>query len=492
MLFLSIMNRPIRNKLRTLLSCVLLLSVSCGKNEPIINQVINSTISDPKTTPWLGFGYNQHPIDRNNAGEDLDVWGDAHWNLTTERIKHIKPSLVRIVLYRAWFNPTGVIGDYNWDSPKMNSLFKVLDYYKSNEIPVMTGLWSSKITGTDNDIFYTSKGANSFQQLQVDLFGFLYSIKGYTNIKWYTPTNEPKGTGMEFLKWSTMLKNTFDGFSNAALPSTIFCGADSWDEWTSSAASYNKNELSGYDHHYYLNSGSTELISGGVELKFANEVSSIQNIDNTNKPVFLSEVGFMSTTTDGGIDYWFTKNPVASINPTTTKYGLLAFDYGIQVARSGESGALAWSLDGYDYGKDPGMWNIAGNNGGIKLRPWYYSWSLLCQYFPAKGIVYPIHFQSSSIRGVAIEQRIQDKSHWTFAFINWGDTEIETKMSVPNFKGGDFSKIQLSAISSGDGTSLSLPKERITIASLSDGFLLKIPPSGGILITSMDNSPISK
>jgi hypothetical protein len=98
-------------------------------------------------------------------------------------------------------------------------------------------------------------------------------------------------------------------------------------------------------------------------------------------------------------------------------------DYGIQVARSGESGALAWSLDGYDYGKDPGMWNIAGNNGGIKLRPWYYSWSLLCRYFPAGGTIYPINFNSNLARGVAIEKKVLDQSHWTFAFVNWGERE---------------------------------------------------------------------
>ena len=229
-----------------------------------------------------------------------------------------------------------------------------------------------------------------------------------------------------------------------------------------------------------------------MEQYFRNEVSKIRDIDNTNKPVFLSEAGFMSTTDSGGLDYWFTHNPIPTINPTTSQYALLAFDYGIQVARSGESGALAWSLDGYDYGKDPGMWDIAGNNGGIKLRPWYYTWSLLCRYFPAGGIIYPVNFTSSSVRGVALEQRIQVKSHWSLAFVNWSELEVETKISIPFFKGGDFSKINISVNSSGDGTSLSLPKENITITSLNNGFLLKIPPSGGVFITSMDNLPISK
>ncbi len=157
------------------------------------------------------------------------------------------------------------------------------------------------------------------------------------------------------------MRNTYQGFLAANLPITKFTGADSWEEWTSFAATYNNKELSAYDHHYYLNSGINQVIYGDLEEQFKIEVGNIRRIDMGNKPVFLSEVGF---TTTSELDYWFVLNPIPSLTPKTFTYGLLALDYGIQVARSGESGALAWSLDGYDYGKDPGMWNIAGNNGG--------------------------------------------------------------------------------------------------------------------------------
>jgi hypothetical protein len=481
----------LKNSQYPIIIALYLLFVSCNVDETGINQTLESTISNPITTSWLGFGYNQDPLDRDEKGHNIGTWDNGRWNLTKERIDYIKPSFVRIVLYRHWFNPSGVIGEYDWNSPKMLSLYQVLDYYKEKNIPVMTGLWQSTLDFNDNVPFYTSEGSDSFQKLQVDMFQQLFKIKGYQNMRWYTPTNEPKGMGMDFQKWSQMMKNTYNGFSAADLPLNIFCGADSWDEWTSNAAIFNKNELSGYDHHYYLNSGLNQLIFGGLEEQFRDQVASIKKIDNSGKPVFLSEAGFTSTSE---LDYWYVLNPIPTLNPTSTKYGLLALDYGIQVARSGESGALAWSLDGYDYGKDPGMWNIAGYNGGIKLRPWYYSWSTLCRYFPAGGIVYAIEFNipSFKVRGVAMEQRIEDKSHWTFAFVNWGETEISTNFSIPNFKGGDFVEFQFSASSSGDGISLSLPKQGVTINSLKDGFLIKIPASGGLIITSMENMPIAK
>jgi hypothetical protein len=465
---------------------LLLVLVSCQKaNVSGVGETLHSTVSNPLTTPWIGFGYNQDPLDHTKDGQNTGVWNNAHWNVTMERMNYLKPSLVRIVLYRYWFNPSGVVGNYDWDSPYMLSVYQVLDYYKAKNIPVMTGLWQSTLDHNDHVPFYTTQGDSSFQQLQVDLFQHLYNVKGYHNIRWYTPTNEPKGMGMDFQTWSVMMINTYNGFSAANLPLSLFCGADSWDDWTALAAQLNQHELSGYDHHYYLNSGIDQLISGSLALQFENEVATIHQIDPTNKPVFLSEAGFMASSS---IDYWFAQNPIPTINPTTTTYGLLALDYGIQVACSGESGALAWSLDGYDYGKDPGMWNIAGNNGGIQLRPWYYAWSLLCRYFPAGGVIYPIRFASSSVRGVALKQTVADKSYWSFAFVNWGTAEVQTIFSIPNVKGGDFTQFILSASSSGDGTSLSLPKENVTIQSFNDGVLIKIPASGGLIMTSMESA----
>lgn len=449
----------------------------------------NVSLSPAIETTWLGFGYNQDPLDRNRAGHDVGDWDPAHWNITKERISYIKPSFVRIVLYRHWFNPSGVVGEYEWNSPSMRSLYQVMDFYKEKNIPVMTGLWQSTLDHQDNVPFYTSEGKGSFQQLQTDMFRQLYETKGYQNIAWYTPTNEPKGMGMDFQKWSLMMRNTYQGFVYQKLPLTKFTGADSWEEWTSSAATYNNKELSAYDHHYYLNTGIDQLINGEVEELLQKEVSNIRKIDPSNKPVFLSEVGF---TTTAELDYWYVLNPIPTLNPTTTAYGLLAFDYGVQVARSGESGALAWSLDGYDYGKDPGMWNIAGTNGGITLRPWYYTWSLMCRYFPSGSTIYPINLSSRLIRGVAMKKSENNAAHWSFAFVNWDQNEIEINLKVPGFKGGDFTQILLSELSSGDGTSLSLPKVTKRINSLEEGFTIKIPAHGGIFMTSMDNSPITR
>jgi hypothetical protein len=91
-----------------------------------------------------------------------------------------------------------------------------------------------------------------------------------------------------------------------------------------------------------------------------------------------------------------------------------------------------------------------------------------------------------------MEKTMVNKSHWSFAFVNWEEKEVEFQLKVSGIKGGDFTKFQFSELFSGDGTSLSLPKENQTIASLNDGFTIRIPAKGGVLITSMEKSPIDK
>lgn len=69
---------------------------------------------------------------------------------------------------------------------------------------------------------------------------------------------------------------------------------------------------------------------------------------------------------------------------------------------------------------------------------------------------------------------------------------MEVQIKVPLFKGGNFAKFQFTEFSSGDGTSLSLPIEKLNIKSLEEAFTIKIPAKGGLILTSMGYGPISK
>ena len=443
-------------------------------------------------TPWLGFGYNQYPLDRNTAG-DLDTWDRSDWSLTRERTNFIRPSVVRIVAYRDWFNPSGTVGDYDWDSAKMKSFYKVLNYYRSKGIPVMTGLWHSNLNGTDDPAFYVSADdPASFQQLQKDFFGHLVRTKGYSNLRFYTPTNEPEGEGISFSQWSTAIQNTFFGFQDSRLPTSVLTGADSWGSWTPWAAQWNSSDLSNYDYHYYLNSGSQEVTGGSLQTNLSNILTSIKGHDASPKPILISECGFTSSS-DGAVDYWYKLNPVPALNPTTPLYGLYALDYGIQAANSGASSAMAWSLDGFDYGKDSGMWQITGIDGGTALRPWYYTWSLLCRYFRDGGTVFPVASSQSGLHGVGVEQKAYgNKANWSIAMVNQTGTDMAVNLNANGWGGGTFSLFTYTTSNYGDGISLSLPATDFWVAEMQSGFTVTVPANGGIVLTSIDHEPIPR
>lgn len=478
--------------------CIIIISlffVRCTTNNQgeSINKVspgeANAKLLGPITTPWLGFGYNQHPIDRKASGADAPSWTPVNWDLTVARMDALKPSFVRVVAYVDWFNPSGDVKTYNWDSNKMLQFYKVMDYYKSKGIPVMTGFWHSNLYGQDNPKFYVSTGPASFQQLQVDFMNHLLKVKQYNNIKWYTPTNEPIAvSGLGFDKWSLAIKNIHAAFKSNNLPTDIIVGADSSREWTPSAALSNNNELMGYDFHYYTGNTGQDVISGSLQNTLKDIYLSVKANDPTNKPVIISESGFTNT-----IDYWYNEKIIPEITPSTPLYGLLAIDYAIQAANTGISGSLAWCLDGYDYNKDSGMWQISGQFGGIKLRPWYYTWSLMSRYFQAGGIVYPIDNLKSGMRGTAFKQNVEGgKSNWSIALVNYNGKNINVNLNIPGWAGGTFSRFAYSIENPGDGVSLSLPSQEVTFASLQNGFTIVVPANGAVVLTSIGHKAISQ
>jgi hypothetical protein len=437
-------------------------------------------------TPWLGFGYNQYPLDRTSSGEPAVNWEKNHWSMTKERMDAIKPALVRIVAYRDWFNPSGIVGNYDWNSKEMKQLYQVLDYYQSHGITVMTGLWHAGLGGKDDPDFYVTSGEHdSFQQLQEDFLTHLIKKDGYRNIKWYTPTNEPKGVGLPFSAWSSAIHNTYEGLAKTGLPKQILLGADSWGDWTHLAAQKNRRDLHGYDQHYYLNYGVPEVTDRKLQDTFKNILNSVRRYDPSNKPVLLTESGFASAD-DGSADYWFKHNPVTLVNPTTPDYGLYAFDYAVQVAASGLSGSLAWALDGFDGGKDPGMWQLSEQNGGLTLRPWFYSWSLMCRFFPSGGKIYPINSSYGQLHGILYKKITGNyTTGCSLALVNESNVSICVRMNTSGMPKAGYAIYTYTMSNHGDGVSLSLPAVNTSILPSQKKLNVIVPAGGAVVLTSM-------
>ena len=454
----------------------------------ILSAQTLSTVQQELSTPWVGFGYNQWGYARQSDGVTYKAWDNELWNTTEQRILAINPGLVRLPLVREWFNSDDngnvlPIGTYNWNSKYMQSYFKTMDLYKANNINVMSGLWGAGDNETES--FWTS---TDFANLQADLIDYLINVKGYKNIKYYTPINEPRGYYPSYSVWSMVITNLHNILIQRGLPSNILIGADSWDTWVWLPAKENKAQLIAYDFHNYLNDTPDDtynaLYSRSLEEMLRNQVNLIADQDNTNKPVLLSEMAPI------GVPFidWPVADAPAHCRVETYEYGLGWWDYGVQILRSGIATGLAWGLDGFGQNKNAGMWNNAGTYGGMTLRPWYYTWQLMCRYFPADAKVLKMS-EMDGKKDLRIAGARIGVNDYSFVVVNRRNS-AESKLQTVTFKATGQNKTfyvyTYSRQYYGNGIELSLPYIVKTTNSLeNDGITIDVPLESGVLITTL-------
>lgn len=452
-------------------------------------QAFESTIEEELSTPWEGFGYNQWGFARESDGNTFKPWDDELWATTSERILAIRPSLVRLPVIRDWFNKDDAgnklpIGTYNWDSKYMQAYFKIMDLYKEHDIKVMSGFWGVAYNGEDQKEFYTT---DECAQLQADLIEYLFRTKGYDKIiTSYAPTNEPLGLGIPFEEWSTMIEKLHAELERRGLPTNFLSGADSWSDWIWKPAQYNADELSAYDFHNYLNDTPddthNQLYNRIIETTFANNLANILQYDNSNKPVHVSEMAPI------GVPFidWPVADAPAHCRIDTYEYALGFWDYGIQLARSGMASGLAWALDGLEQNKNAGMWNNAGTYGGMTLRPWYYTWQLMCRYFPRGAQI----LKMSELEGrkdIRILGARIGTDDYSFVVVNRRmDAQSQTQSITFQVECDKPVYIyRFNRNNCGDGAALSLPYE-VAATTLSGGITIEVPLEEGVFVTTLE------
>lgn len=454
-------------------------------------HAFESVIAEELTTPWEGFGYNQWGFARESDGNTFKPWDDDLWKTTSERILAIRPSLVRLPVIRDWFNKDNEgnnlpIGTYNWDSKYMQAYFKIMDLYKEHDIKVMGGFWHVTYNGEDEkekDFYSTDDCA----RLQADLIEYLFRTKGYDRIiTSYAPTNEPLGIGIPYDDWSTMIKKLHAELERRGLPTGFLSGADSWSDWIWKPAQYNAAELSAYDFHNYLNDTPddtyNQLYNRTIETTFANNIANIYKYDNTNKPIHVSEMAPI------GVSFidWPIADAPAHCRIDTYEYALGFWDYGIQLARSGMASGLAWALDGLEQNKNAGMWNNAGTYGGMTLRPWYYTWQLMCRYFPRGAQILKMT-ELEGRKDIRILGARIDDGDYSFVVINRRmDAQSQTRQVTFRIECDKPVYIyRFNRSNCGDGAALSLPYE-VAAQNLSTGITVDVPLEEGVFITTLE------
>jgi hypothetical protein len=142
-------------------------------------------------------------------------------------------------------------------------------------------------------------------------------------------------------------------------------------------------------------------------------------------PILLGETGMKAATDgDGNKTYDFALD---------TEQAVRMADLAVQEARAGVDGAAAWCLDGYSSKVYCGMWGRGTDDPSTPsahstaLRPWFYTWSLLCRYLPTGSTIHA-PAQPSDVRVLAAE--LPDGG-WTFVLVNRGTSSQTVSVTEP-------------------------------------------------------------
>lgn len=347
---------------------------------------------------FLGFGMEwEYEGDHPENNVENPVWTNR-WQEMTQRVDFLRPSILRVMhdarmytrLEQGRFEP-------DYESPRMRALYRVLDYAKAREIPVVFGEWwlhktyRERLSGVDDPRWS--------EELIVPFLVYLRERRGYANIAYFNLMNEPAGLPVEFEAWRRAVIALHAALKRRGLAEKVrIVGSDGpgdWCQWIGKIArdAELRDCIGAYEYHLYAHlrtdKWSVSLLDGLLgpgELSSRRQEVNTHDPSGTRKPFFMGEAGIE----DGAFRDQQT-------NRYNFVYGVWMADYAVQSMNAGQAGLIGWDMDDAmhtwgSYGprglKGWGLWNsLAGCEGypenDFDLRPWFYTWSLLCRSFPA-------------------------------------------------------------------------------------------------------------
>lgn len=395
-----------------------------------------------------------------DAYPEAESWGaavsDEDWNKLYERLDYMQPQYVRCMINSPfrYFNPE--TGEYEKER-NIGPLKRVLQYCQDNNITVLFGEFNPPTWEMKNDQRWIEMAANYLNYLVIEL--------GFDCIKYYNLFNEPDGhwasTNGDFDLWKEMIlrfqreMKKYPGLTEKV----SIAGPDVVVDYNNPESKYNSFEwvdqtvfqldsVTGiYDIHAYP--GQHQVRSGN----FRDLIGRYKKNIPEDKKIVFGEAGYK---------YWREAdsllmqeyNKRAEVHPFTkgSDSNMMVYDYfygldmsmlAMDIMNGGFSAIAAWMLDDAmhsdgDSGNTKdiklwGMWNILGEEvfGSPEeenIRPWYYTWSLMCRYFPAGTDVLNVNGQlPEEIRAVAGSK----DGKFSLALVNVSDKEQIIRLQLP-------------------------------------------------------------
>lgn len=471
-------------------------------------------VIEPQTVvskDFLGFGVNWCPYPWFDISEQA-------WNDCFKRLDYMRPPVARIV-HRAFYYCDGFDAAgkpvYNWNSPRMLKLYRMLDYCEKRGIKVILGEWESPQGNNErSDIaddklqpYHILENDPRWHRLIADGLEYLLNTKHYTCVRYYNLVNEPNGgwSGIgEFGKWQAAVGGFHAELQKRGLLGKIsIVGPDACQLEDSYWLDFTVRKCAGqiglYDLHLYAKKSDVE--SGALETFYRAKRFFINRFDwqGSKKPFLITEAGMERTGVcepQGGEDSQF--------NTYQPSYGIWMADYDIQCARAGMQGVLMWSVDDAEHimngdkgwpdihkvlFKKWGLWNSLGNEIGhpedTKIRPWFYTWSLMSRYFPAGCQI--VKSSETGIAGVRSLAATLGEKEISIALVNDSDTAQLLRVVVPVWKAGvklnryHYSRDDRPVNADGFPT----PKQTLSVVDLRSGLAVDLPARSFALLTTL-------
>ncbi len=424
---------------------LLLAAAGCSRS-------LTLTVTDQVINPdYLGNGVEWDPYD-----EALS-WGaaltDAQWDTLYSRLDFMKPQYVRCMINSPFTYYTGAGFD---DERNADAIVKLLSYCQSRGVMVVYGEY--------NPPAWEMKGSQEWVEASVRHLNWLVDEKGFDCIKHFVIFNEPDGdwasTNGDFAFWKEMVARfqaEMDKYP-AIKGRVSIAGPDAVIDYHNKASAYDFNgwleatvkevpQIGIYDMHAYpgqryVRSGDFEKTLKGLKAK-------------VDKPIILGEAGYkyFSDPADAALANEYRKRVEGHPFTKGSDCNMLVYDdfYAldmplllISVMNSGFSGAAAWMLDDAmhsngDSGRTEdiklwGMWNtlggtVFGDPSQEEVRPWYYTWSLMCRCFPAGSRI--VKLDGKMPAGVAGTAAVLPDGSVSVALVNFGDRDYPVNLNLP-------------------------------------------------------------
>lgn len=426
------------------------MTLSCSSSE-VLDFVVTDNVVNPS---YIGNGVEWDPYD------EADSWGapvsDDDWAKLFSRLDYMRPQYVRCMINSPFRYYDTTTGKYD-KKANTESLCKLLQYCTDNDITVIYGEYNPPVWDMKND--------PKWVDMAVDYLNMLVVEKGFSCIKYFVIFNEPDGdwasTNGDFELWCSMAKKFHTKMEQypGLIEKVKLAGPDVVADYHNKNSELNtagwlvetvKNVdsiIGLYDIHAYP--GQAEVLSGN----YSGLLSEYKSLIPEGKQIVLGEAGYK---------YWreadsllmkeynrrveghpFTKGSDCNMLVYDYFYGIDMAILATEVMNCGFSGVAAWMLDDAmhsqgDSGKPEdiklwGMWNILGEEvfndpSQEDIRPWFYSWSLMCRYFPRGCDIVKIDYKEDpDIFACAANY----DGKYSIAIINKGDKDKDISVRFP-------------------------------------------------------------